>query len=70
MRIEDNRLPSCLAISILLRSAALAACNGDDSYGSAADPPPPNTILSLSSNVELASTIAPKGDQNSLNVLK
>jgi hypothetical protein len=65
MRIDDNqRRPSRIAISIILGSAALVACNGDDSYGSAADPAPPNTILTLSSNVELASTVAPNGDLN------
>jgi hypothetical protein len=65
MRIHDIlRRPSRIAISIILGSAALVACNGDDSYGSAADPPPPNTILALSSNVELTSTVAPNGDLN------
>jgi hypothetical protein len=65
MRINDNlRRPSRIAISIILGSAALVACNGDGSDGSAADPAPPNTILALSSNVELVSTIAPNGDSN------
>lgn len=64
MRTHDSQRPIRIAVAIILGSAALVACNGDDSYGSAADPPPPNTILTLSSNVELASTVAPNGDQN------
>jgi hypothetical protein len=64
MRIDDKQRPSRIAIFIMLGSAALAACKGDDSNDSAADPAPPNTILALSSNVELASTVAPNGDSN------
>jgi hypothetical protein len=64
LSIDDKRRPSRLAICMMLGSAALAACNGDDYNGSAADPAPPNTILTLASNVELTSTVAPNGDLN------
>jgi hypothetical protein len=64
MRIDVNQRLNRIAVSIILGSVALAGCNGDDSYGSAADPPPPNTIQALSSNVELVSTVAPNGDLN------
>jgi hypothetical protein len=64
MRIADNQRPGRIALSIMLGSAALVACNGDNSYSTVADPPPPNTILALSSNVELVSTVAPNGDLN------
>jgi len=61
---DDKRRPGRVALCMMLGSAVLAACNGDDSNGYAADPPPPNTILALASNVELASTVAPNGDSN------
>lgn len=70
MRINDKQRSSRLAVCMVLGSAALVGCNGDDSSGSAAPPgtaadaAPANTIQSLSSNVELVSTIAPNGDSN------
>lgn len=74
MRIDDKQWTGRIAISIILGSAALVACNGDNSGAGAsaagsAPPdaigaPPPNTILALASNDELASTIAPNGDSN------
>jgi hypothetical protein len=64
LRIDDKRRPSRLAICMMLGSAALVACNGDDYSGSAADPARPNTILTLASNIELTSTVAPNGDLN------
>jgi hypothetical protein len=68
MHIRRKQLRTFSAIGVFLTSAALAACNGSDSTDVPTDPttnqPPPNTIDALSSNVELASTIAPDGDSN------
>ena len=64
MRFNDNRRAVRITICIILGSVALVACNSDDPYVSTLDPPPPNTILALSSNDELVSTVAPNGDFN------
>jgi hypothetical protein len=64
LRIDRKRRAGRSAICMMLGSAALVACNGGDYNSSAADPARPNTILTLASNVELTSTVAPNGDLN------